>query len=84
MKKKNSAACGKVPAGFSDVRMTVISNRQIIFEGSKGVIEYNNSSIKINTGKYIVAFSGRSLHISSMNEYDLMIEGFITSIEYIM
>ncbi len=83
MKKINSTN-GRISAGLSNVRMTVTDNKQIIFEGSKGIVEYNDKSIKINSGKYLVAFSGRSLHISSMNEYDLIIEGFITSIEYIM
>lgn len=64
--------------------MTVSDNREILIEGSRGVIEYNENSVKINTGKYIVAFAGRGLKLSCMNEYSLTISGFITSIEFIM
>ena len=64
--------------------MTVSDNREILIEGSRGVIEYNENSVKINTGKYIVAFAGRGLKLSCMNDYSLTISGFITSIEFIM
>ena len=69
---------------INGVYMNVCGNREVIFEGSRGIVEYNENSIKINTGKYIVAFSGRGLHIRCMNEFSLVIAGFITSIEYIM
>lgn len=69
---------------INGVNMNICGNREVIFEGSRGIVEYNENSIKINTGKYIVAFSGRGLHIRCMNEYSLVIAGFITSIEYIM
>lgn len=69
---------------ISGVNMNICGNREVIFEGSRGIVEYNENSIKINTGKYIVAFSGRGLHIRCMNEFSLVIAGFITSIEYIM
>ena len=69
---------------ISGVNMNICGNKEVIFEGSRGIVEYNENSIKINTGKYIVAFSGRGLHIRCMNEYSLIIAGFITSIEYIM
>ncbi len=69
---------------INGVNMNICGNREVIFEGSRGIVEYNENSIKINTGKYIVAFSGRGLHIRCMNEFSLVIAGFITSIEYIM
>ena len=78
----------KSPYGLIDtsssVRMSICSNREVIFEGSRGILEYCDSSIKINTGKYIVAFTGRGLHIKTMTEYDICIRGFITSIEYVL
>lgn len=75
---------GTLSAKLSPVRMSICGNREVILEGSRGVIGYSENSIKINTGKYIIAFSGRGLHIRCMNEYDLVIEGFITSVEFIM
>ena len=66
------------------VRINICGNTEVDFEGCKGVVEYCSDSIKINTGRYIVAFKGRGLHIKCMNEYSLMIEGYILGIEYIM
>lgn len=83
-KKKNGRPMNSFVEKLSSVRMNICGNREVVFEGSKGVVEYNENSIKINSGKYLVAFAGRGLHIKCMNEYDLIIEGFITSIEYIM
>lgn len=82
--KKMNRAGSVLADKMSGVNMNICSNREVIFEGSRGVVEYNENSIKINTGKYIVAFSGRGLHIRCMNEFSLIIAGFITSIEYIM
>lgn len=70
-------------ANISGIHMDICGNREITFEGSKGVLEYNENSIKVNTGKYIVGFCGRGLHIKYLNECNLIINGFITNIEYI-
>lgn len=71
-------------ANIGAVHMDISGNREVVFEGNKGVVEYNENSIKINTGKYIVGFNGRGLHIKCMSGCDVVIHGFITSIEYIM
>lgn len=67
-----------------NINMSVFYNREVIFEGCKGVVEYTDQSIKLNTGKFLVAFNGRSMHIKSMTETNIIIVGFITSIEYIL
>lgn len=86
MKKnpKHQKAPGSVlMAHLGAVHMDISGNREAVFEGNKGILEYNDSAIKINAGKYIVAFSGRNLRIKTMNDCDLVIQGFITSIEYL-
>ena len=83
-KDKNNPKVGSVlMAHLGMVHMEISSNREVVFEGSKGIIEYGDSSIKINAGKYVISFNGRNLRIKSMNDCDLVIQGFITSIEYI-
>lgn len=66
------------------IRMNICGNTEVDFEGCKSVVEYCSDSIKLNTGKYIVAFKGRGLKIRCMTEYGLIISGYIISIEYIM
>lgn len=84
IREKISQTGQNISKGLHCFHMTVSDNREVLLEGSRGVIEYNENSVKINTGRYIVAFSGRGMKLSCMNEYNLMISGFITSIEYIM
>ena len=71
-------------AHLGALHMEISSNREVIFEGNKGILEYNDRSIKINAGQYVVAFQGRGLHIQTMTERDIVIHGFLTAIEYII
>ena len=81
---KNKKDKSVLSANLSSVHMEISGNREVIFEGSKGILDYSDTAIKINTGKYIVCFNGRGLYIKCMTECDLVIQGFITSIEYIL
>ncbi len=84
MYMKKNKDISVLAANLSGVHMEINGNREIILEGSRGVVEYGENSIKINTGKYIISFQGRGLHIKCMTDCDIVIHGFITSIEYIM
>ena len=57
-------------------------NREIIIEGSKGILQYDESVIKINMGNMITSFYGRNLTIKCFTTESLIIEGFIVSIEF--
>ena len=70
-------------ANLGRLHMEISGNREVILEGNRGILEYNDNSIKLSTGKMILAFSGRGMHIKCMNDSELVIHGFITSIEYI-
>ena len=84
MYMKKNKDISVLAANLSGVHMEINGNREIILEGSRGVVEYGENSIKINTGKYIISFQGRGLHIKCMTDCDIVIHGFITSIEYII
>lgn len=84
MRMKKNKDFSAFTASFGSVHMHINGNREVILEGNKGVVEYGDTSIKINTGKYIISFQGRGLHIKCMTDCDIVIHGFITSIEYIM
>lgn len=57
-------------------------NREVIIEGSKGIIQYEENIIRVNMGKMITTFFGRHLTIKCFTKDSLIIEGFITSIEF--
>lgn len=57
-------------------------NREVIVDGCRGVLEYDEKIIRINTGKMITCFQGRCLTIKCLTADSLIVEGFITSIEF--
>lgn len=59
------------------------SNREITVEGCKGILEYDKETIRINTGNMVVTFKGRGLNIKCLTVTSVVIEGFITAIEFI-
>lgn len=59
------------------------SNREITVEGCKGILQYDENIVRINTGKMVTSFCGRKLSIKCLTPDSLIIEGFITSIEFI-
>jgi len=66
---------------FSHFEMN--SNKEVIIEGSKGILQYDENVIKINMGKMIVMFCGRKLSLKCLDVDSLVISGFIISIEFI-
>lgn len=61
-----------------------ISNREVVIEGSKGVLEYSLELIRINTASGIVCFYGRSLNLKCISSSQLIIDGFITKVEFVV
>lgn len=58
-------------------------NREVVVDGCKGILEYDENIIKLNTGKMVTKFLGRHLNIKCLTPDSLVIEGLITSIEFI-
>lgn len=59
------------------------SNRRAIIEGSGGVLEYGPEVIRIRLGRRCVRFTGRSLQIRCLTGDSMIVEGFLTSLEYL-
>lgn len=63
--------------------MEMIGNRRVTIEGSTGLLRYESENIKVNTAKIVLSFSGRNLTVSCISSTEVVIEGFITNIEFI-
>ncbi len=59
------------------------SNREVLIEGNRGILEYTTEVIRINTGNLILVFSGRDLNIKCISASGLIISGFIISLEFL-
>ncbi len=60
----------------------IVSNCCALVDGCRGILEYDDSLIKLNLGKNAVAFRGNSLTIKSLSMEQAMVEGFIVSVEF--
>ncbi len=60
-----------------------ISNREVTLDGCKGILEYRQDAIRINTSKMVVSFKGRGLNIKCLTTTSVIISGYITSVEFL-
>lgn len=67
-------------AGYAHIELC--GNREAIVEGCRGVLEYNDCSVALNTGKLTVRFCGSDLTISAMQDSSAIIKGTITCIDF--
>lgn len=57
-------------------------NYDVVIEGCKGIIDYEESGISLNLGKMIVRFGGADLEISSFFEEQAIIKGTVVIMEF--
>ena len=57
-------------------------NSDIIIEGCKGIIDYEETKISLNLGKMIVRFGGAELEISSFFEEQAIIKGTVVTMDF--
>ena len=58
-------------------------NREVIVEGCRGVLEYGENIVCIDTGKMTVRFIGRGLELRNYTDHSAIIDGFISSVEFL-
>ncbi len=64
--------------------MELNGNTQVTVEGCGGILEYENEVIRVKTGKMVTKFTGRGLQIRCLTDDSLIVEGFLTSIEFLV
>ena len=72
------------PLFASEPEFAFIGNKEVAIEGSKGVLEYSPELIRVNTSCGIVCFYGRSLNLKCISASQLIIDGFITKVEFVV
>lgn len=61
-----------------------LGNEEVVIEGSKGVLEYTEELVRVNTGVYIVCFYGRGLNLRCISSTELIIDGYISKVEFVL
>jgi len=64
--------------------MEIDGNHEAVLEGCGGIIEYTDEIVRVKTGKTITKFSGRNLTIKCIQVDSLVVQGFITEIEFLL
>jgi len=68
---------------FNIPRLVISGNRSMIIENFKGILEYEPFRIRVGTGSGIIKISGKNLVIKHITSEDLMIDGLISSVDFI-
>lgn len=70
---------------FSEIpEISLRGNREVVVEGSKGVLHYSEEAVRINTTLGLVCFEGRNLNLKCISPSELIINGFVTKIEFVV
>lgn len=65
-------------------RMEFKGNREVVLEDCRGILEYDTDVVRVRMGKLVVRFTGRGLTIKCMTVDSMVIEGFITGMEFLV
>ena len=85
MKKKHEEKKDRRPSALPVINQPCIElsgNRELLIEGSRGVLEYTPACIRVNTASMILTAEGRELNLRCISESALIIDGFLTSLSF--
>ncbi|MBE7034092.1 MAG: sporulation protein YqfC [Ruminococcaceae bacterium] len=69
---------------ISDIpRSEIMGNCQLSIENIRGVLDYNENCIKINTTVGIIKIDGDELFIDNISDENIFVKGRIIRLEYI-
>lgn len=64
-------------------RIEMSGNREMIIDGCKGVVQYDETQIKLSLGEYVLSLSGDNLVINSFDSSVAVISGQICDISFV-
>ena len=71
-----------LPPVVGGAQITLAGNREAVVDGCRGILEYSDEVVRINTGQMTVRFTGRALEIRSLTARQAVISGFFTSLDF--
>lgn len=85
--KSNIFALGKLAETsqvtfLPSVRIELLSNKQAVIDGCKGILEYSDCCIRLSADRMILKFTGTNLEIKCLTDQSAVIEGFLLTVEY--
>ena len=69
---------------LSDIpKIVIYDNKEISIENFKGILEYDQSNIRVNTRQGVVLITGNTLEIKNITDEEIEIKGTLQKIEFI-
>ena len=65
------------------MRVELLSDRQAVVDGCRGILEYNACCIRLCTGAVTVRFTGEGLQMRNFGSLGAVVEGRIRSVEFV-
>ena len=79
-KKKNNSRLNNILEFPEEI--TIIGFKKIMVENYKGILEYENFFVRLNTTIGVLNINGFNLSLNEMTDEDLIITGNIESIDF--
>ena len=75
----------ELPAGAltQAAHLELSGNHRAVVEGCRGILEYEEGVIRLNTGSGVIRFTGTDLSMSCMTEVSAVVVGSILSLEFL-
>jgi sporulation protein YqfC len=64
-------------------RIILTGNREVYIENYKGIIEYTDTLMRLNTGARLLKITGSGLGIVSIGADDIIVGGEISTVEFV-
>ena len=81
-KKDKTGRSRALPPAFGCPCFELSGNRELLIEGGKGIIEYSPEKICVTVPDMLVSVSGRGLNLRCISDTAMMIDGYITCLEF--
>lgn len=82
MAKKVKEKLHSTTKALNPATVDLISNKEALVCGCRGVIEYDENRVKLNCGDIIVCFQGMYLSIKALSIEEIIVRGEILKIEF--
>lgn len=64
-------------------RISLIGNKEFFIENCKGIIEYTDTCVRVNTNIGVIKVDGRGLYVRNITSEEICIQGFILQIQFL-
>lgn len=83
--KQKLASVLEVPfAALNDCpHIELFGNLELTIDGCRGILEYEDDSIRLNLGKNALRVTGRNLSLKALTDQTAVIEGYILLLEFL-